>query len=189
VSRKKKRRNRKLLREIASEGNIHTGTAGRSKCGARLEALLQGPISAVLTKLTGHQVVKIEIGLSSVDARRLKLRCPFVPAAQQLNSFSDNNSMCVAHWAYLQWNVEQVNNPTRLCIFIPDTGAGPPGMTLPRRAWVWLICLRTGVGRCCSLNKWGMVSSATYECGAKEQTFTMLSSIVQSLNLLTDCLA
>jgi len=44
-------------------------------------------------------------------------------------------------------------------------------MTLPRRAWVRLNRLRTGVGRFRScLYKWGMASSAARECGAKEQT-------------------
>jgi len=47
----------------------------------------------------------------------------------------------------------------------------PPGMTLPRTAWVKLNRLRTGVGRFRScLYKWGMVSSAACECGAEEQT-------------------
>jgi len=47
----------------------------------------------------------------------------------------------------------------------------PLGMTLPRRAWVRLNRLRTGVGgfRSC-LYKWGMASSAVCECGAEEQT-------------------
>jgi len=46
-----------------------------------------------------------------------------------------------------------------------------PGMTLPRRAWVRLNRLRTGVGRFRScLYKWGMASSAAFECGAEEQT-------------------
>jgi len=44
-------------------------------------------------------------------------------------------------------------------------------MTLPRRAWVWLNRLCTGVGRFRScLYKWGMDSSAACECGAEEQT-------------------
>ena len=47
----------------------------------------------------------------------------------------------------------------------------PPGMTLPRRAWVRLSHLRTSAGRFRScLYKWGMASSAAYECGAEEQT-------------------
>jgi len=44
-------------------------------------------------------------------------------------------------------------------------------MPLPRRFWVRLNCLRTGVGRFCScLYKWDMASSAACECGAEEQT-------------------
>jgi len=44
-------------------------------------------------------------------------------------------------------------------------------MTLPRGAWVWLIRLRTGVGRFRSCScKWGMAFSAACECGAEEQT-------------------
>jgi len=44
-------------------------------------------------------------------------------------------------------------------------------MTLPRRAWVRLNRLRTGVGllRSC-LYKWDMASSAACECGAEEQS-------------------
>jgi len=42
-------------------------------------------------------------------------------------------------------------------------------MTLPRRAWVRLNRLRTGVGRFRScLYKWGMASSAACECGAEQ---------------------
>jgi len=44
-------------------------------------------------------------------------------------------------------------------------------MTLPRRAWVRLNRLRTGVGRFrFYLHKWSMASSGTCECGAEEQT-------------------
>jgi len=41
---------------------------------------------------------------------------------------------------------EWTDNPTRHRIFIPDTGTHLPEMTLPRRAWVRLNRLRTGVG-------------------------------------------
>jgi len=44
-------------------------------------------------------------------------------------------------------------------------------MTLPRRAWVRLKRLQSGVGRFRScLYKWDMASSAACECGAEEQT-------------------
>ena len=43
-------------------------------------------------------------------------------------------------------------------------------MTLPRKAWVRLNRLRTGVGRFRScLYKWGMPSSAACECGEEGQ--------------------
>jgi len=43
-------------------------------------------------------------------------------------------------------------------------------MTLPRRTWVGLNRLRTGVGRFRScLYIWGMASTATYECGAEKK--------------------
>ena len=79
---------------------------------------------------------------------------------------------CAEHWANHQWNAERADNPIGLRTFIPDTGTHPPsGMTLPRRAWVRLSRLRTGVGRFRScLYKWGMASSAACECGAEEQT-------------------
>ena len=70
-----------------------------------------------------------------------------------------------------QWNAEWANNPTKLRTFIPDTGTHPPGMTLPRRVWVRINRLRTGVGRFRScLYKWDMASSAACECGAEKQT-------------------
>ena len=66
---------------------------------------------------------------------------------------------------------EWLDNLTRLHTFILDTGTHPPGMTLPRIAWVRLKCLCTGDGRFRScLYKWGMASSAACECGTEEQT-------------------
>jgi len=94
-----------------------------------------------------------------------------VPAAQQLISFSDNNIIRAAQWVDYQWNMEWMYNPTRLHILIPDTELHPPWNDLPRRAWVRLNHLCTGVGsfRSC-LYKWSMAPSATCECGAEEQT-------------------
>ena len=48
---------------------------------------------------------------SSANARRLKSRQPFVLAAQQLVSLSDNN-IRAAHWADHQWNAEWADRPT-----------------------------------------------------------------------------
>jgi len=107
----------------------------------------------------------------SADARRVKSRHPFVPAAQQLISFSDNNIIRAAQWVDYQWNMEWTYNPTRLHNLIPDTELHPPWNDLPRRAWVRLNHLCTGVGsfRSC-LYKWSMAPSATCECCAEEQT-------------------
>jgi len=108
---------------------------------------------------------------SSADAQRLKSWHAFVPAAYHLIRFSDKNNIHAAQWAYKQWNVEWADNPTRLRTFITDTSNRPTGMTLPRKAWVRLNHLHTGVGRFCScLYKWGMASSAAYECGVEKQT-------------------
>jgi len=47
----------------------------------------------------GHLVHSALTHPSSPHARRLKSRQPFVPAAQQLISFSDNNNIRAAQWA------------------------------------------------------------------------------------------
>ena len=54
---------------------------------------------------------------------------------------------------------------------MPETGARPVGMGLPRAAWVKLNRLRTGVGRFhSSMHKWGLALSPNCECGSPEQT-------------------
>ena len=104
---------------------------------------------------------------SGATAQRLKSRYPFVPAAQQLISFSNN--VRAAQWADHQWKAEWADNPTKLRTSVPDTGTNTPGMTFPRRAWVRLNRFRTVVGRFRScLYKWGMASSAAYECGTEQ---------------------
>ena len=43
----------------------------------------------------------------------LQIETPFVPAAQQIISLSDNNSrMRATHWADYQWNAEWADNMT-----------------------------------------------------------------------------
>ena len=117
----------------------------------------------------GHLLHSALTRPSGAAAQRLKSRHPFLPAAQQLISFSDNNNIRAAQWADHQWNAEWADNPTRLRTSIPDTGTHHPGMTLPRKAWVRLNRLRTGVGRFRScLYKWGMASSAACEYGAEQ---------------------
>jgi len=78
----------------------------------------------------GHLLHSALTRPSSANPRRLKSRHTFVPAAQQLNSFSDNN-MRAAQRADHQWHAEWVDHPTRLRIFILVTGTHPLGMTVP----------------------------------------------------------
>jgi len=139
----------------------------------------------------GHLIRSALTRPSSADARRLKSRHPFVPAAQAKQlSFSDNNNICAAWWADHQWNAEWADNPTSFRILIPDTGTRHPGMTLPRRAWVWPKRLRTGVRRFRScLYKWGMACSAACECGAKEQTIGHVVLQCPIFYLPMDCTA
>ena len=126
---------------------------------------------------------------SSADERRLKSRHPFVPAAQQLISFSDNNNTRVARWADHQWNEEWADNPTRLHILIPDTGTPPrndppkkslgPAQAPPHRGRTFpLLLVQMGYVLLCGL----LVSVAQ-----KNKPSTMLSSNVQSIDLPMDC--
>ena len=59
-----------------------------------------------------------------------------------------------------------------VCVhFFDDVDALPPGMGLPRPAWVRLNRLRTGFGLFrASMHKWDMASTASCERGAEEQT-------------------
>jgi len=69
----------------------------------------------------------------------------------------------------MEWGVGRQSHKT--LHFHPRHWQPLSGMTLSRRAWVWLNRLRTGVGRFRScLYKWSIASSAACECGAEEQT-------------------
>jgi len=97
----------------------------------------------------------------SGNAWRLISMHPFVPAAQQLIiSSDDNNKKCGAlGGSPMECGVVGQHHETPH--FNPRHGTHPPGMTLPRTAWVRLNCLCTGVGRfrpC--LHKWGSRTTA-----------------------------
>jgi len=71
----------------------------------------------------------------SAHAQHIKSRHPFVPAAHQLISFSeDNNNIRAADWADHQWNVELADNLTRLPILSPDIGTHSPGREPPKQS-------------------------------------------------------
>ena len=109
----------------------------------------------------------------SSDTRQVRLRSKrsFVPGAQNLLDNLARLDICASEWTNHKRNAEYCENASRLRAFVPETGARPVGMSLPRAAWVKLNRLRTGVGRFhLSMHKWGLAPSPNCECGASEQT-------------------
>jgi len=119
----------------------------------------------------GHLLHSTLTRPSSANAWRLKWRHPFVPA-------HNISSVYLTTTTYMRRTGRITNGirsgrttPQDSAFSSPTPAPTHPGVTLPRRAWVWLSHLRTGVGRFSScLYKWSMASSATCECGAEEQT-------------------
>ena len=105
----------------------------------------------------------------SSDTRQVRLRSrrPFVPAARNLLDNLARLGIRASEWTNHKWKTEYYENASRLCAFVPETGARPVGIGLPRAAWVKLNSLWTGVGR---FHKWGLAPSPNCECGASEQT-------------------
>ena len=97
------------------------------------------------TMESGHLFHSVLTRPASGNARHLKSRHPIVPSAQQLISLSVDNSRRVALWVDPRWNVEWLENTTRLCTFIPDIGTHTPGMALLRTACVQPNCLYNNV--------------------------------------------
>ena len=110
-------------------------------------------------------------GSSNTRQVRLRSRRPFVPAARNLLDNLARLGIRTSEWTNHKWNAEYCKNASRLRVFVPETGARPVGMGLPRAAWVKLNRLRTGVGRFhLSMHKWGLAPLPNCECGASEQT-------------------
>ena len=102
---------------------------------------------------------------------RLRSRRPFVPVARNLLDNFASLGIRASEWTNHKWNAEYCENASRLRALVPETGARPVGMGLPRAAWVKLNRLRTGVGGFhSSMHKWGLASSPNCECVASEQT-------------------
>ena len=107
------------------------------------------------------------------DTRQVRLRSrrPFVPGARNLLDNLARLGIRASEWTNHKWKTEYCESVSRLRAFVPETGARPVGMGLPRAAWVKLNRLRTGVGRFhSSMYKWGLAPSPNCECGASEQT-------------------
>ena len=118
-----------------------------------------------------HILHSLLSGSSDTCQVRLRSRCPFVPAAWNLLDNLARLGIRASEWTNLKWNVEYCEGASRLCAFVPETGARPVGMGLPRAAWVRLNRLWTVVGRFHSpMHKWGLAPSPNCECGASEQT-------------------
>ena len=118
-----------------------------------------------------HILYDLLSGSSDTRQVRLRSRRPFVPAAQNLSDNLARLSIRASEWTNHKWKAEHCENASRLRVFVPGTGAGFVGMSLPRAAWVKLNRLRTDVGRFhSSMHKWGLAPSPNCECGASEQT-------------------
>jgi len=103
----------------------------------------------------GHLLHSALTRPSSANARRLKSRHPFVPAAQHLISLYASN-IRAALWADHQWNAEWTDSPQDSAFSSP-TPAPTPRNDPPKKRWIWFNRLHTSVGRfrfC--LCKWGM---------------------------------
>ena len=110
-------------------------------------------------------------GSSDTRQARLRSRRPFVLGMRNLLVNLARLGIRASEWTNHKWNAEYCKNVSRLCAFVPETGARPVGMGLPRAAWVKLNRLRTGVGQFhSSMHKWGLCPSPNCECGASEQT-------------------
>ena len=108
----------------------------------------------------------------SSDTRQVRLRSrrPFVPAARNLLDNLARLGIRASEWTNHKWKTKNCEGASRLRSFVPETGARPVGMGLPRAAWVKLNRLRTGIKRFhLSMHKWGFVLSPNCECGASEQ--------------------
>ena len=118
-----------------------------------------------------HILYGLLSGSSDTGQVRLRSRRPFVPAARNLLNNLATLSIRTSECTNYKWKTEYCENASRLRAFVPETGARPVGMGLPRAAWVKFNRLRTGVGRFhLSMHNWGPAPSPNCECGAYEQT-------------------
>ena len=118
-----------------------------------------------------HILYGLLSGSSDTRQVRPRSRRPFVLDALNLLNNLASLGIHASEWTNHKWKTEYCENVSRLRVFVPETGARPVGMGLPRVAWAKLNRLRTGVGRFHSpMHKWGLAPSPNCECGASEQT-------------------
>ena len=118
-----------------------------------------------------HILYGLLSGSSDTLQVRRRSRRSFVPAARNLLDNLARLGIRASEWTNHKWKTEYCENASRFRAFVPETGARPVGMSLPRAAWVKLNRLRIGVGRFhLSIHKWGLAPSPNCECGASQQT-------------------
>ena len=109
---------------------------------------------------------------SSPGHRRLKSRCPFVPAAlDHFTKTMQEDQLSAAQWMTEKWRSKWKSMTTPLHLHFPTPQQRPAGLDVPRLAWTCLNCLCTRVGRFnMSMHKWGLWPNVTCECGTEEQS-------------------
>ena len=118
-----------------------------------------------------HILYGLLSGSSDTLQVRLRSRRPFVPGARNLLDNLARLGIRASEWTNHKWKMEYCKNASRLRAFVPETGARPVGLGLPRATWIKLNRLRTGVRRFhSSMLKWGLAPSLNCECGASQQT-------------------
>ena len=115
-----------------------------------------------------HILYGLLSGSSDTRQVRLRSRRPFVPVARNLLANLARLGIRASELTNHKWKTEYCENASRLRAFVPETGARPVGMDLPRAAWVepadwcWAIAFVHA--------QMGLAPSPYCECGASEQT-------------------
>ena len=109
---------------------------------------------------------------------------------KHLISLSDNNNIRSAHWVDHQWNADWADDPTRLRTFISDTGTHPserPSQEQPGSSLIAYAPLSDVSAPACTNGVWPPLRPVSV--AQKNKPSTILSSNVQSIGLLMDCMA
>ena len=92
----------------------------------------------VITYYVKVEMLKAGPGLlsGSSDTRQLRLRSrrPFVPGARNLLDNLARLGIHASAWTNHKWETKYCENASRLRAFVPETGARPVGIGLPRSA-------------------------------------------------------
>ena len=108
----------------------------------RMEAILSLAYRVSLDP--DHILYGLLSGSSDTGQVRLRSRRPFVPASWNLLDNLARFGIRAFEWTNHKWKTEYCENASRLRAFVPETGARPVGMGLPRAACVKFNRLRTG---------------------------------------------